>query len=289
MRVAAVDLWAGSGRVMVGVVEPGRLSVREVHRFPNGPVTVDGSLRWDVRGIHEQVLTGLRAAGPVHAVGIDSWAVDYGLLDAGGALLGDPYCYRDQRTAGIPEKVRAVVSDEELYGTTGLAHLPFNTLYQLAAEPDLGRAATMLLIPDLIGYWLTGSVGAEATNASTTQLYDVRTRSWAVPMLERLGLPARILPPLREPGTVLGRVRSGPAAGTPVIAVGSHDTASAVVGVPFADPERAAYISSGTWSLVGVELPGPVRTEAARAANFTNEGGVDATTRFLRNVMGLWV
>lgn len=289
MRVAAVDLGASSGRVIVGTVGPDRLVLEEVRRFPNGPVEVDGSLRWDARGLYDQVLVGLAEAGPVDSIGIDSWAVDYGLLGPSGTLLGPPHSHRSARTDGVPSRVRALVSDEELYAVTGLQHLPFNTLYQLVAEPDLSAAATMLLIPDLIAYWLTGSVGAEATNASTTQLYDVRSRAWAVGLAGRVGIPARLLPPLVEPGTVLGRVRSGPAAGTPVVAVGSHDTASAVVGVPFADPARAAYVSSGTWSLVGVELPAPVLTGAARAANFTNEGGVDATTRFLRNVMGLWV
>ncbi|HYO38378.1 MAG TPA: rhamnulokinase family protein [Nocardioidaceae bacterium] len=298
LRVAAVDLGASSGRVMVGTVDPGAgvLALEEVHRFPNGPVTAaDGSLRWDIRRLHQEVLTGLAAAGPVHSVGIDSWAVDYGLLDEQGRLLGDPYCYRDARTVGMAEKVRSVVGDEELYAVTGLQHLPFNTIYQLAAETSLSRAGTMLLIPDLLGYWLTGAIGAEATNASTTQLYDVRTRTWATGLAERVGVPAGLLPRLREPGEVVGTLHrqaaraTGLPAGTPVVAVGSHDTASAVVGVPASTDTSFAYISSGTWSLVGTELDRPVLTEEARAANFTNEGGVDGTVRLLRNVMGLWV
>ena len=296
MRVAAVDLGATSGRVMVGTVRPDGLDLEEVHRFPNGPVrAADGSLHWDVQRLRREVLEGLRAAGPVDSVGVDAWAVDYGLLDRSGALLGDPFCYRDDRTAGVQERVLSVVGAEELYAVTGLQQLPFNTVYQLAAERSLDEAETMLLLPDLFGFWLTGEVGAEATNASTTQLYDVRARAWATGIAERVDVPRRVLPPLREPGDLVGTLlpevaeATGQRAGTPVVAVGSHDTASAVVGVPFTDPRRAAYISSGTWSLVGVELDEPVLSEDARAANFTNEGGVDATIRFLRNVTGLWV
>jgi rhamnulokinase len=281
---------------MVGSVGPGLLGLEEVHRFPNGPVpAADGSLHWDIARLHKEVLAGLRSAGPVDAVGIDSWAVDYGLLDASGTLVGEPFCYRDSRTDGIQDAVLRVVSAEELYATTGLQQLPFNTVYQLAAEPSLDHVATMLLLPDLLGYWLTGAVGAEATNASTTQLYDVRARGWATGLAERVGVPSRILPALREPGDIVGTLlpqvveATGLPPTTPVVAVGSHDTASAVVAVPAAPGSAFAYISSGTWSLVGVELEEPVLTEAARAANFTNEGGVDTTIRFLRNVMGLWL
>ena len=296
VRVAAVDLGASSGRVVVGTVGPGELDLEEVHRFPNGPVeAADGSLRWDVERIRAEVLAGLRAAGPVDSVGIDAWAVDYGLLDASGELLGPPYCYRDTRTDDVHERVLAEVGEEELFATTGLQQLGFNTIYQLAAEPSFDKTETMLLVPDLVTFWLTGVVGAEATNASTTQLYDVRARAWATRLVERVGVPARILPPLREPGTVVGRLRpdvaerAGQSPETVVVAVGSHDTASAVVAVPAAADASFAYISSGTWSLVGVELDEPVLSGAALRANFTNEGGVDATIRFLRNVAGLWV
>ena len=296
LRLAAVDLGATSGRVMVGTVGPGVLRLEEVHRFPNGPEPAeDGSLHWDVDRLHREVLVGLRAAGPVDAVGIDAWAVDYGLLDADGRLLGAPFCYRDDRTDGVPQRVSAAVSDEELYEITGLQHLPFNTVYQLLAEASLADAETMLLVPDLLGFWLTGQVGAEATNASTTQLYDVRSRTWATGLADRVDVPSRLLPPLRRPGDVVGTLLpdvaevTGLPPDTPVVAVGSHDTASAVVGVPAAPGTPFAYISSGTWSLVGVELDEPVLTEQARAANFTNEGGVDERIRFLRNVMGLWV
>jgi rhamnulokinase len=302
LRVVAVDLGASSGRVMVGEVGTdgaGRLRLEEVHRFPNGPVRAEGRWYWDILGIHREVLAGLRraaAGGPVDAIGIDSWAVDYGLLDRTGTLLSNPVCYRDSRTDGVREHVVEEVPERELYATTGLQQLPFNTLYQLVSEPALLRPAqTMLMIPDLLGYWLTDSVGAERTNASTTQLYDVTAGTWAHDIAVRAGVPTRILPPLREPGTTIGTLlpdiaaEAGLPESTPVVAVGSHDTASAVVAVPFEDPRRAAYISSGTWSLVGVELDAPVLTEAAREADFTNEAGVDGTIRFLRNVSGLWV
>jgi rhamnulokinase len=296
VRVAAVDLGASSGRVMRGTVGPERLELEEVHRFGNGAVTApDGSLHWDAARLRREVLAGLRACGPVDAIGVDSWAVDYGLLDASGRLLGDPFSHRDSRTDGAQEAVLARVDERELYAVTGLQQLPFNTIYQLAVDTALPAASTLLLMPDLVGFWLTGQVGAEATNASTTQLYDVRTRTWAAGLAERVDVPTSLLPPLREPGDVVGTLRPDVAASTglspttPVVAVGSHDTASAVVGVPFEDPRRAAYVSSGTWSLVGVELDEPMLTEDARLADFTNEGGVDATIRFLRNVSGLWV
>ncbi len=296
VRVAAVDLGASSGRVMVGTVGPDTLDLEEVHRFPNGPVTADdGTLRWDASRLRSEVLAGLAKCGPVDSVGVDAWAVDYGLLDDAGELLQAPYCYRDSRTDHARERVLAVLPQAELFDVTGLQQLPFNTIYQLAAEPALGDAATLLLIPDLVGFWLTGEVGAEATNASTTMLYDVRSRGWATGLAGRVGIPARLLPPIRRPGDVIGQVLAEVAAetgldpGTPVTAVGSHDTASAVVGVPFEDARRAAYVSSGTWSLVGVETDHPVLSEPARLARFTNEGGVDGTTRFLHNVMGLWM
>ncbi|MEU9017921.1 rhamnulokinase family protein [Actinomadura sp. NPDC048394] len=291
---AAVDLGASSGRVMAGRVGPGTLELEEVRRFPNRPVRVNGTLHWDVLGLYGNVLDGLRAApAGLASVGIDSWAVDYGLLDADGTLIGNPVHYRDARTDGVMDRIRAEVGDDLLYQTSGLQFLPFNTLYQLAAD-DLSRAATLLMVPDLLAHWLTGAVGAERTNASTTGLLDVRDGTWSRDLIARLGLPAGILPPIREPGEVLGTLRpdvaeeTGHPATLPVVAVGSHDTASAVAAVP-ATADRFAYISCGTWSLVGVELRAPVLTEASRKANFTNEGGVDGTVRYLRNVMGLWL
>ncbi|WP_086677804.1 rhamnulokinase [Amycolatopsis pretoriensis] len=282
--MAAVDLGASSGRVMAGTAGPSVLAVEEVRRFPNGGVRAGPVLYWDVLGLYRETLAGIREAGALDGVGIDSWAVDYGLLDERGALLGNPVCYRDSRTDGIT----VPVPDRELYDVTGLQQLPFNTLYQLVAEGGrLDAAATMLLIPDLLNYWLTGEIGAERTNASTTQLYDVRARTWAASLAARVGIPPRLLPPLRDPGTVVGKAAE--LSGLPVIAVGSHDTASAVVAVPASPETNFAYISSGTWSLAGLELPAPELSDAALAANFTNEGGVDGTIRFLRNVMGLWV
>jgi rhamnulokinase len=298
--VAAVDLGATSGRVMAAEVGPDTLSLREVHRFPNGGVPVGGSLFWDVLGIHREVLAGLAdvaRTGPLDGIGIDSWAVDYGLLDRDGELLGNPYSHRDPRTAGVPARVEQEVSARELYAVSGLQQLPFNTVFQLFAargSAALEAAETLLLLPDLLAYWLTGEIGAERTNASTTGLLDVHTGAWSRELADRLGLPWSVLPPLRDAGTVVGDLRPEVAAGlglanpVPVVAVGSHDTASAVVAVPAGD-ESFGYISSGTWSLVGLELDAPVLGEEARLADFTNEGGVDGTVRFLKNVMGLWV
>ncbi|MGY0002939.1 rhamnulokinase [Micromonospora sp. I033] len=293
VNLAAVDLGASSGRVMVGRVGAGRLDLTEAHRFANEPVRAGDTLHWDILRLWRGVLDGLRAAGPVASIGIDSWAVDYGLVDASGALLGNPVHYRDARTDGVAERVAKQLGEERLYTTTGLQQLPFNTLYQLVAAagtPQLDIAHRLLLIPDLIAYWLTGQLGAEVTNASTTQLYDLRRRAWATGLMADAGIRSELFPPLREPGTRIGPVRPDLALpGSPqVVAVGSHDTASAVVGVPAAG-HHFAYISCGTWSLVGVELDAPVLSEASRRANFTNESGVDGTVRYLRNVMGLWL
>jgi rhamnulokinase len=301
LTVAAVDLGASSGRVMVGRVGTRSLDLIEVHRFVNGPVRVGPTLHWDVLGLFREVLHGLSIGARDHdlaGIGIDSWAVDYGLLDASGALLGNPVHYRDGRTAGVLDRVLKVVPADELFAVTGLQQLPFNTIYQLVSAlgtVQFHAADRLLLIPDLLGYWLTGQVGAEATNASTTQLYDVSSRTWATHLAERVGIPSHILPPLREAGDIIGNLLPDVAADLglratiPVVAVGSHDTASSVVAVPAAPGRGFAYISSGTWSLVGVELDSPVLTRAAQLANFTNEGGVDGRIRFLRNVMGLWV
>jgi rhamnulokinase len=273
------------------------VKLHEVSRFPNEPVPAGGTLHWDILRLHANVVDGLKAASaafPLASAGIDSWGCDYGLLDGAGALIGNPVHYRDRRTDGISVPVPA----SELYAATGIQFLPFNTIYQLAAAagtPALGCARTLLLIPDLLAYWLTGAAGAEVTNASTTALLDVASRTWATGLMERAGIRPGLFPPLRQPGDMIGPVRDafrgqGAADGAelPLIAVGSHDTASAVVAVP-AERENFAYISSGTWSLVGMELDRPVVTEASRAANFTNEAGVDGTVRYLRNVSGLWL
>ncbi|MFJ8079230.1 rhamnulokinase family protein [Streptomyces sp. NPDC096205] len=294
---AAVDLGASSGRVMVGRVGLDSLELAEAHRFANRPVRVPEGLRWDILGLYAGVLDGLRAAGQVDSVGIDSWAVDYGLLDADGALLGNPVHYRDARTEGVAEKVWATVPADELYAATGIQYAPFNTLYQLAAaapSAQLAQARRLLLVPDLIAYWLTGEQGTELTNASTTQLIDPRTRDWARDVAERLGVDLGLFAPLRQPGDAAGELlprvleETGLTGPVPVTAVGSHDTASAVAAVP-ASGERFAYICTGTWSLAGLELDAPVLTEESRAANFTNELGLDGTVRYLRNIMGLWL
>lgn len=294
---AAVDLGASSGRVMVGRVGPNVLELTEAHRFPNRPVRVPEGLRWDVLSLYAGVLDGLRAAGQVDSVGIDSWAVDHGLLDADGALLGNPVHYRDARTDAVAEKVWASVPAAELYAATGLQYAPFNTLYQLVAAAStvqLAQARRLLLIPDLLSYWLTGEQGTELTNASTTQLIDPRTGEWSHGIAARLGIDLELFAPLRRPGDPAGLLRAevlqdtGLTGPVPVTAVGSHDTASAVAAVP-ADRERFAYICTGTWSLAGLELTAPVLTEDSRAANFTNELGLDGTVRYLRNIMGLWL
>ncbi|MGY1601465.1 rhamnulokinase [Geodermatophilus sp. SYSU D00815] len=302
LTLAAVDLGASSGRVMAARVGPGRLDLREVNRFANRPVRIGGTLHWDVLALHGGILDGLRAAGResgggLDGVGIDSWAVDFGLLDADGALLGNPVHYRDARHETAVPAVHAAVDPAALYRVNGLQHLPFNTVFQLVAArrtAQFAAARRMLLVPDLLAYWLTGEVGAEVTNASTTGLLDATTREWADDLVLRLGLPRELLPPLWRPGERIGQLlpevltETGLAGPVPVTAVGSHDTASAVVGVP-AGGDRFAYVSCGTWSLVGVELEKPVLTEAGRAAGFTNELGVDGTVRHLRNVMGLWL
>ncbi len=297
----AIDIGASSGRVVAGVLAQDGLHLEVVHRFPNRATEVGGHLRWDLSGLFAEVLTGLAALAVRHpevrSVGIDTWAVDYGLLDAEGRLLAEPVAYRDDRTAPFIDLVHRRVDPARLYAVTGLQFLPFNTLYQLSAErqgPLWPRAVHALLLPDLLAYWLTGEQRTEATNASTTGLLDASTRSWSTELLEALGLPLDLFPPLVQPGETLGALlpevvaRTGLDPATTVVAVGSHDTASAVVGVP-AHGRSFAYVSSGTWSLVGLELDTPVLTPASRDANFTNEGGVDGRTRYLRNEGGLWL
>jgi rhamnulokinase len=299
--VAAVDLGASSGRVMIGRVAPNELELTEVHRFSNDPVLLPDGLHWDILRLYREVLAGLReatrAADGLVSIGLDSWAIDYGLLDEAGSLLGDPYHYRDARNAAGVAAVHEVVEPADLYARTGLQFLPFNTIYQLAAARGtsaLAAARTMLLIPDLLGYWLSGVRVAEVTNASTTGFLDVHRRTWDTELMGSLAIPPSLFPPLGAPGDVIGPMRddvrqaTGASAETVLTLVGSHDTASAVVGVP-AGNESFAYIACGTWSLVGVELEHAVLTEASRQANFTNEGGVDDRIRYLRNVMGLWL
>lgn len=301
-NVAAVDLGAESGRVMLARFDGARVSLEEAHRFPNRPVRVRGHLFWDVLDLWREVLAGLRRArqmaGALDSVGVDTWGVDYGLVDAQGLLVGLPYHYRDGRAAGMTDALADSIGREAIYNTTGIQFLPFNTLYQLAAHArqqpkQLEAAHRLLLMPDLLHCWLSGEQVAEYTNATTTQLLDAATGRWAAPLLEAAQVPEQIMPPLVEPGTILGPVlaelQDELGAGVRVALPATHDTGSAVAGIPVSPGTRWAYISSGTWSLVGLELPHPLITSEALAANFTNEGGVFGTTRFLKNVMGLWL
>ncbi|ADP81906.1 rhamnulokinase [Pseudofrankia inefficax] len=300
--IAAVDLGASSGRVAVARIGAAGVDLREVHRFPNTPVRAGGRLRWDVLALFGGVVEGLRrgigltadlAGAGLDSVGVASWAVDYGLLDADGDLLGNPVSYRDAGTSSAVAAVLGELSPDELYAATGTQLQPFNTLFQLLARRDTAQSAAArhaLLIPDLMTYWLTGELRTELTNASTTQLLDPRTAEWSTDLAGRLGVPVGLFPPLAAPGTPLGLVRAdlGLAQRPQVVLAPSHDTAAAVAGIP-ADGDDFAFVCTGTWALVGVELPKPVITPESRAANFTNELGVDGTTRFLRNVTGFWL
>ncbi|MER3482158.1 MAG: rhamnulokinase, partial [Meiothermus sp.] len=304
-RHVAVDLGASGGRVALGTVQEGRLEVEVLHRFSNGPVQVpvgDGiNLYWDVLGLWREILHGLRQAaakGPTASVGVDSWGVDFALLDEHGLVLEGLRHYRDPRTEKTFRSALTTLDKERIYEHTGLQFMPINTLYQLLAvqqqRPDLlAQARHFLMVPDLFHFWLSGKAVCERTNASTTQLFDPRKGDWSGDVLEAFNLPKRIFSPIVEPGTVLGPLRPALAKelgleNTVVIAPGTHDTASAVAAVP-AEGENWAYISSGTWSLVGIETAHPVISEAALGANLTNEAGIHSTTRLLKNVMGLWI
>jgi rhamnulokinase len=303
---AAIDLGASSGRIVAGVFEGNSLELNEVARFKNGPIEVGGELHWDFDRVYRSILEGLVALGDfaasrgqkVVSIGIDTWAVDYGLIGEDGKLLATPRHYRDERNLLGADAVHALIEQSALYAINGLQFQPFNTVYQLAAEqlqrPDLfAKTQTLLLMPDLIGYLLTGVARAESTNASTTGLIDVKTGTWSKDLLARLGLDASIFPELIEPGEILGKLLPAhvthPALEeTVVTVVASHDTASAVVAVPKLQ-QGGAYLSSGTWSLIGVELDQPVLNEASARANFTNERGVNSSIRFLKNLAGLWL
>lgn len=290
MTVLAIDLGAESGRVMAVEHQGKRLHLHEVHRFVNRPVEVRGRLHWNLLGLWSEIQDGIRRSRehvPV-SLGVDTWAVDFGLLDAAGELLGNPVHYRDRRTEGMMEEVFQRIDRSRIFAETGIQFMPINTLYQLmgmvhADDPRLCSADTFLTVPDLLHYWLTGEKACEFTNATTTQLYNARKQQWSRPILEALGLSERLFPTVVPPGTRLGRYE-----GLEVIAPASHDTGSAVAGVP-TESSGFAYISSGTWSLVGVEVAEPIMTDAALAANVTNEGGVEGTFRLLKNVMGLWI
>ncbi len=293
---AAIDLGASSGRVVVGIASDTMLEIDEVHRFVNEPLRLPTGLHWNLEHIFEEILRGLTIAASKYrlsGIGVDSWAIDYGLIDKAGQLMGNPFHYRDART----DRVEFPVSAHDLYARNGLQHLPFNTIFQLFAEAPgrLAGAQHVLLIPDLLTYWLTGVAGTEVTNASTTGLLASGSWTWDPELLRMVDVKADQFGPLRKPGDVVGPLldvicaRTGIAAGTPVFSVGSHDTASAVVAVPATAPSEFAYVSCGTWGLVGVELDKPILTETSSSANFTNELGVDGRVRYLRNVMGLWL
>jgi len=283
---------------MVGRVGDSALELTEAHRFPNTSLKLPDGLHWNVLSLFSQTLHGLSLAatdaGPLAGVGIDAWGVDYGLLDSAHRLLGIPFHYRDQRTDGMIELAATRVPPAEMYAATGIQTMPINTVFQLLAETDspiTAAAEHIALIPDLLGYWLTGTFANEVTVASTTGLLDARTGRWAEDLIARLKLSGKIFgdTPI-EPGESLGGVRDehGTTAGAPVWTVASHDTASAFIAAPVSTP-TCAILSSGTWSLLGLELDAPVLTPEAAAVNLTNERGVDGTTRVLRNVMGLWL
>ncbi len=298
----AIDLGAGSGRAFLGQVDDTGLSLGELHRFTYGPRPSAGRLRWNTKALHDGLVAGLAAARTAAAagrsltsIGVDAWGVDYGLIDTAGELVEEPIAYRDPRTDGVMDTVLARVPRAEIFARTGIQFMPINTLYQLAAHMRdglAGEAAGVLLMPDLCHLFLSGSRSGEYTDASTTQLLNATTRQWDDELFARLGLPRALMPALVQPGTDLGALRpplqavaGGPA--IRVIAPATHDTASAVVGTPLLP--GWAFVSSGTWSLVGVERATPLLTAEAEAANFTNEGGARGTIRFLKNVMGLWV
>lgn len=302
LRLLAIDLGAESGRAVVGRFDGDRLRVEEAHRFANVPVRLGGTLYWDFLRIFGDVVTGMGravAAGSLASVGVDTWGVDFGLLDRSGRLLANPVHYRDGRTQGMIQRATQCVPREAIYAATGIQFMEINTLYQLlsmveAADPNLESAERLLLVPDLINHFLCGSLVSEYTNATTTQCYHARGGGWASDLLTPLGIPERLFPEVVPPGTLLGELVPAVAeavgqAGLRVVAPGTHDTASAVAAVPLPPTGTTVFLSSGTWSLLGIEVDRPVISEAALAANLTNEGGVAGTIRLLKNVMGLWL
>src|SRR6266704_3302425 len=300
-NMAAVDLGAESGRVMLVRFDGRNLGLEEVHRFPNRPVTLHRHRFWNMLGLWDEILAGLRkvrqVSGTLDSIGVDTWGVDYGLVDAQGFLLGQPFQYRDHRTDGVMEQVFARVPRDVLYRRTGIQFMPINTIFQLYAHEhmqpgELAHAHRLLMIPDLLHNWLCGSLTTERTNATTTQCCDPVAGAWVTDLLDQLDIPTAMLPPVVEAGTVLGEVLPewrGDLGASKVVAPATHDTGSAIVAIPAQHADGWGYISSGTWSLVGVELSRPVITQESLAANFTNEGGVFGTTRYLKNVMGLWL
>jgi rhamnulokinase len=303
---AAIDLGASSGRIIAGFVDAESVRLHEIHRFPNGPIEKPNGLYWDFDEIKSQIAKGLKKLGEfaatedavVVSLAVDSWAVDYGLLDSAGNIIDGVRHYRDERNALGVASVEKTIPPEELYAENGLQFLPFNTIYQLAAEQlqapeQVARARQLLMVPDLINHWLTGVSRTERTNASSTGLLDLESHEWNMPLITRLGLKTEIFTKLSNAGDSLGRLKqefvtNKYLAETVVIAAPSHDTAAAVAGTPLAS-QSTAYLSSGTWSLIGLELDNPNSSTAARKSNFTNELGVENRTRFLKNLSGLWL
>ncbi|HEX7713273.1 MAG TPA: rhamnulokinase family protein, partial [Bacillota bacterium] len=303
LKVLAFDYGASSGRAILGKFDGERLTLEEIHRFSNDPVQAGAGLHWDILRLYHEMRQGIlrykqKGESDLAGMAIDTWGVDFGLLTASGELLGNPYHYRDSRTDGMIEAACKRVSKTEIYRETGIQFLKFNTLYQLLAlklndSPLLAQAETLLFIPDLLAFFLTGEKRSEYTIASTSQMLNPTTGDWARMLLDKLAIPQSILAELVEPGAVIGRIKPDLAAdlgipGFPVIAAAEHDTASAVVAVP-AEVTDFAYLSSGTWSLMGVELPAPQINDTTFRLDYTNEGGIDRTTRLLKNIMGLWI
>jgi len=304
----AIDMGASSGRHLTGLFDGRKLSLEEVYRFENGAVEVDGSLYWDLLGLWSNVRTGLSAAGSrwgaeIASVGVDTWGVDFGLLGRGNQLLGNPYHYRDSRTNNAIERACEVVAREEIFQHTGLQFMQFNTLYQLLAmkwsnSPLLEVAETLLMVPDLFHWLLTGAKCNEMTEASTSQFYNPATGGWANELLDKFDLPTEILGHIEQPGTNLGRLRKGLVSesrlsSAEVVLPASHDTGSAVAAVPAVsvagEKPDWCYISLGTWALMGIESPRPVINDTVLKLNFTNEGGVGNTSRVLKNITGMWL
>lgn len=301
-KVLSFDFGASSGRAMLASFENGKIEMTEIHRFSNDPVTVNGRMYWDVLRLFFEIKTGITKAvnaGGFDAIGIDTWGVDFGLINKKGELIGNPFHYRDQRTKEIPERIfNEIISKEELYHRAGMQFMHFNTIYQLMYlkynEPELlAQADKFLMMPDLFAYFLTGEMKEEASIASTSNLLNPNTKDWDFELIEKLGLDKKLFAPIVKSGSVYGYLSDGICTElgckkVPVVAVCSHDTASAVAATP-ASTDDFVYISCGTWSLFGIESKTPFLSDEAYKADFTNEGGFDGTIRFLKNIMGLWL
>lgn len=302
-KYLAFDFGAESGRAMLGVIDGEKIQLEEIHRFPNRQININGHFHWDVLALFHEIKQGLTIAAQkghkdLNGIAVDTWGVDFGLLDKKGNLISNPYCYRDSRTDGIPEEVFNIMPFNDIYAVTGIQQMQLNSIYQLYSmvkekSPLLEIADTLLFMPDLFTYLLTGEKVCEYTIASTSQMLNAKNKKWDANLFEKLGLPLNIMKKPVKPGTIVGKLRKDICTETgvnpvDVIAVGAHDTASAVAAVP-AEGDDWAYLSSGTWSLIGVELDKPVLTEASLKAAFTNEGGVDGKIRFLKNISGMWL